>query len=202
MSMNDEPAERGAVEALRTLGGELEALSDDHPRVHAMNEALRHCKGEPARALGETALDEWASRPDSGARRVEGAVAFEGAYRQRESAGERVGHQVEVAFPGSRDWCEAWYESLTGLYASMSDDPNAGGMLGIVPAVALEEPEDDDDLWELCLTWVQVPAAGAWLAAQRAMSVLELVSPDLASLPGLRVVAANTEAELDPEDAD
>lgn len=99
-------------------------------------------------------------------------------------------HLVEAAFPGSQNWCDATHEALTDYYAKMSADPTAGEMLSIVPAVAVGEPEDHDEPWELCLTWVQVPAEGAWSAAQWAMSVVQTIAPDLASHPGLRVVAA------------
>jgi hypothetical protein len=127
--LENHPARRRAVLALRTLGDELERLPASHPRIRAMNRGLTWCRGESPRDFGATERDAWRSRPDSDARRFEGAVAFEVAYRRPTAV--RVGDGEQLCCEKCGELVTA--DSSPGVWVH---DPDA---LGDTPARVLNE---------------------------------------------------------------
>lgn len=81
-------------------------------------------------------------------------------------------YDVDVTLPGSREWCEGARQALIEMFDRLANSAQREA-LGVMPALRAAPAEDDSGVWELCLSYVEIPGDSAATGIQLAHAVTE-----------------------------
>jgi len=102
--------------------------------------------------------------------------------------------EVSIAVPGEMRWCMrakgVFDDWLMGETESAQPRP-----IDELPAAEMQM--HTPDVADLRLTWIELPAANAWDAVQRASAIVEEILPEL-----LRTRSIKAEAKMQSDDPD
>lgn len=99
-------------------------------------------------------------------------------------------YDVEITIPGQADWCLDTRKALLEFIDRLAESPERQALC-IMPAVWVNQAEDEAELWELCLSYVAIPGNSLAVGVNRALGVTEQLfgSKTLATVPAMRTLA-------------